>query len=110
MQRTHPQLEEVAKLAVTVSEFVHNMKVKCAPPEVTSVPQQPSAPPASPPDTPVVACARPGCSAASDAVRLLQCCGCRKVSYCSCDCQKLHWREHKAACFAVRHARTWTLK
>jgi hypothetical protein len=114
-QRTHPRLEAVTKLAATVSDFVRNMKFHCVAQEnaalLAETPPAPAPPPPSPPGTPVVTCARPGCGATSTAVRLLQCRGCHNVSYCSCDCQKQsqHWRVHKAACFAVKAARSWKL-
>jgi hypothetical protein len=112
-QRAHPRLEEVIKLHAAVSDFVHTFDVKLGAPDLTALPPAPPASPASPPAsaprTPVLACARPGCGAASDAVKLLQCCGCRRVWYCCGDCQAQHWREHKAACRAVKNARTWKL-
>ena len=31
-----------------------------------------------------------------------RCSGCQLVRYCSKDCQKQHWKEHKALCMSVR--------
>ncbi len=31
-----------------------------------------------------------------------RCSGCQLVRYCSRDCQKQHWKEHKALCMSVR--------
>jgi ankyrin repeat protein len=60
--------------------------------------QQPQAP-----ATPVHSCANPACSATSGqegGVRLKLCRGCKSVRYCSMECQRAHWAEHKSACKA----------
>eukprot|EP00574_Skeletonema_japonicum_P000413 CAMPEP_0201739022 /NCGR_PEP_ID=MMETSP0593-20130828/45556_1 /ASSEMBLY_ACC=CAM_ASM_000672 /TAXON_ID=267983 /ORGANISM="Skeletonema japonicum, Strain CCMP2506" /LENGTH=267 /DNA_ID=CAMNT_0048233259 /DNA_START=26 /DNA_END=829 /DNA_ORIENTATION=+ len=31
--------------------------------------------------------------------KTMYCVGCRRVTYCSRECQKAHWKEHKADCF-----------
>lgn len=44
-------------------------------------------------------CAAPGCGATSG---LRRCSGCRAVRYCSVECSRVHWREHKAECRRVQ--------
>jgi hypothetical protein len=34
-----------------------------------------------------------------------RCSGCQQASYCSRDCQKEHWRQHKHYCREQQHAR-----
>ncbi|KAJ7036702.1 hypothetical protein C8F04DRAFT_1094133 [Mycena alexandri] len=34
-------------------------------------------------------------------IRLSRCSGCHRISYCSSECQKLDWRQHKAMCKAL---------
>ena len=50
------------------------------------------------------ACAACGRSAGEGGRKLRKCKGCRSVAYCSTDCQKTHWRRHKAACQAAQAA------
>ena len=38
------------------------------------------------------------CAKCGGIKNLMQCGRCKKVKYCSPDCQKAHWKEHKAAC------------
>ncbi|GAB4816195.1 hypothetical protein N2152v2_003241 [Parachlorella kessleri] len=33
------------------------------------------------------------------------CSGCRAVAYCSVECQRQHWRQHKPGCMAVRESK-----
>lgn len=47
------------------------------------------------------ACATPS---SQPGVTLKLCTGCRGVRYCGAECQKAHWRAHKAACRAARAA------
>lgn len=42
-----------------------------------------------------------GCGAQLIPGKFFTCGGCRTKSYCSGDCQKLHWKEHKTACKAA---------
>lgn len=44
-----------------------------------------------------------GCAARGEHFKF--CAACRAVSYCSAECQKAHWKEHKAACRAAVAAR-----
>jgi hypothetical protein len=54
-------------------------------------------------------CARAGCAAGDPAggvrVQLKLCGGCSAVRYCSLECQRLHWKAHKAACRAAASSR-----
>ncbi|KAL7628322.1 hypothetical protein AAE478_002522 [Parahypoxylon ruwenzoriense] len=43
-------------------------------------------------------CGNPKCSKTSDSVALQQCSRCRKVAYCSKDCQAASWPGHKKQC------------
>ena len=38
---------------------------------------------------------------ASDTVTLMKCGKCKAVKYCSRDCQKTHWKEHRKVCKQV---------
>lgn len=40
-------------------------------------------------------CAAPGCGVTAG---LRRCSGCRTVRYCSMECSRAHWQEHKADC------------
>ncbi|KAI3620829.1 set and mynd domain-containing protein 3 [Moniliophthora roreri] len=40
-----------------------------------------------------------------DATKLRSCGACSRVKYCSTDCQKKHWPQHKEACRAVQQAK-----
>ncbi|CAN0282783.1 unnamed protein product, partial [Ectocarpus sp. 12 AP-2014] len=40
----------------------------------------------------------PKCAKCGIGGKSLQCTRCRKVSYCSKECQRQHWKIHKAAC------------
>ena len=62
-----------------------------APPAAASPPE---AEPRPKPFAPRV-CASPGCGATTG---LRRCSGCRAVRYCSMECSRAHWREHKAEC------------
>lgn len=44
------------------------------------------------------------CAACKKATSLKSCGACRKVSYCSIDCQKKHWSSHKPFCLETRTA------
>ena len=57
-----------------------------------------SAPPDVNLDVPLPACA--ACGKADPGVKLKKCGQCGKVSYCSVDCQRQHWKVggHKQAC------------
>lgn len=41
------------------------------------------------------ACAAPGCTVRT---RLKRCSGCHAVRYCSMECARAHWREHRGEC------------
>ena len=44
-------------------------------------------------------CSNPGCFNAEDGqVAFARCGACKTKSYCSRDCQKMHWPEHKREC------------
>lgn len=47
-----------------------------------------------------LACDNPGCMAyeTPGAARFKKCTGCRAVRYCSTECQRAHWRVHRAHC------------
>jgi len=48
-------------------------------------------------------CANPACAKkVSNASQLLTCSACRGSSYCSAECQKAHWPEHKVPCKAKK--------
>lgn len=42
-------------------------------------------------------CSNPSCGKGSE-TKLQACSRCHSVSYCSADCQKQHWKEHKLSC------------
>lgn|GEM_PF-5651070 len=44
------------------------------------------------------AASTPSCAYCNGTKDLKTCLGCRAVSYCSVECQRAHWRNHKAAC------------
>lgn len=46
-------------------------------------------------------CARSECGKTSAAVRLRMCSRCKRVRYCSSECQKQHWPLHKSACMSL---------
>lgn len=39
-----------------------------------------------------------GCAKCGKAAAPMRCSRCRKVGYCSKDCQRMHWKSHKPAC------------
>jgi hypothetical protein len=43
-------------------------------------------------------CAKCGAERRPDGGKLRVCTGCLRAHYCSSECQKGHWREHKAVC------------
>ena len=43
-------------------------------------------------------CGNPSCSGSGARVELKRCSGCSAVWYCSIQCQRNHWKEHKARC------------
>lgn len=43
------------------------------------------------------ACALPGCGS-TDSTKLLRCSRCKQASYCSIECQRIHWPQHKMGC------------
>ncbi|EMD31354.1 hypothetical protein CERSUDRAFT_89230 [Gelatoporia subvermispora B] len=50
----------------------------------------------------IARCEADGCSAVeSRSVRLLRCMKCQQILYCSKQCQRAHWRRHKAACLDI---------
>ena len=53
-------------------------------------------------------CAECGISGCNLVKKMSLCSACRQVSYCSPECQKLHWKEHKKACKA--HGATTSAK
>lgn len=50
--------------------------------------------------TPGKQCGFCGATKAETSAELMTCSKCKKVSYCSKDCQKCHWAAHKKACEA----------
>eukprot|EP00741_Cyanophora_paradoxa_P011720 tig00020563_g11324.t1 len=47
-------------------------------------------------------CVHVCCAACSaEGTSLKECGRCRAVSYCNAECQRAHWRQHKAACKAA---------
>lgn len=57
------------------------------------------------------ACNHPNCGVFSDPTELqlvsgrsCMCAGCRVAHYCSRECQRLHWKQHKPVCQAVAAA------
>jgi len=63
----------------------------------------------SPNTSPFLATAVPSCASCGRATRpdgskLLKCSHCRVVKYCSTDCQKQHWTEHRVACESLKDA------
>jgi len=47
------------------------------------------------------------CSSCSSTSKPLKICsGCQSANYCSVDCQKSHWKEHKQACKSMKAALT----
>jgi hypothetical protein len=49
-------------------------------------------------------CSFPECQNASDSKTLSECSACRQARYCSRECQKAHWPNHKEQCKAARKA------
>eukprot|EP00599_Poterioochromonas_sp_BG-1_P008781 CAMPEP_0173145884 /NCGR_PEP_ID=MMETSP1105-20130129/8158_1 /TAXON_ID=2985 /ORGANISM="Ochromonas sp., Strain BG-1" /LENGTH=117 /DNA_ID=CAMNT_0014059969 /DNA_START=153 /DNA_END=506 /DNA_ORIENTATION=- len=47
-------------------------------------------------------CSNPDCPEASSGATLSECAACHDARYCSRDCQKAHWPNHKARCKEVR--------
>ena len=54
-----------------------------------------SAPAAQPASLPARGCAAPGCCATRG---LKRCGGCGAVRYCSAECSRAHWQEHRVEC------------
>ena len=54
-----------------------------------------SAPAVQPPSSPARVCSAPGCGATHG---LKRCGGCGAVRYCSAECSRAHWREHRVEC------------
>jgi hypothetical protein len=46
-------------------------------------------------------CGAPGCGMILPKTELMKCSGCQVSEYCSRDCQKSHWEEHKKLCMLV---------
>jgi hypothetical protein len=44
------------------------------------------------------ACAKCGAQAGAPGVQLRKCSACGKACYCGVQCQRAHWRQHKAQC------------
>lgn len=92
------------KLLDTIKEFSDHGRTaalggdSAAEPAARSAAPSPlaAAPPAD--DSPCcAACGQPE----GMAVKLKRCSGCHAVRYCGADCQRAHWRAHKAACRAA---------
>jgi ankyrin repeat protein len=69
--------------------------------------ERPQPTPATTSAVAVHVCGNPLCSLSSrpeDEVRMKLCSGCRKIRYCSVDCSRAHWKEHKGACKAAADA------
>jgi hypothetical protein len=47
-------------------------------------------------------CSNPSCENASEGIQLAECAACHQTRYCSKDCQKAHWADHKILCKTVR--------
>ena len=69
-----------------------------------AVSHPPPPPPPPPPPLTALACVVCGAGACVDGHKLKQCSGCSSeaIRYCSRDCQKAHWPEHKDACKGKR--------
>ncbi len=52
---------------------------------------------AAPPEQPRKQCANCGATSGGG-VKLRKCAGCRRVRYCSQECQAQHWAQHKLVC------------
>ena len=79
---------------------------KCSPPVNRSSPTDPSCtdpyPPRNKDNRESIATVNLKCSNCNKTKLQLKRCKCRTVSYCSVECQRLHWPQHKYNCSAVR--------
>ncbi len=55
---------------------------------------------------PICVCA----SCKKPSLKMKKCAGCESVNYCSKECQKQHWKEHKAVCIVAQEQSKWTKK